>query len=87
MCNIGANIFHRSIDILGLICYNIYVLRREYKRTTKEGDTMCKADDLNREGDEAEMNTTIIQRLIEYLRSKGWTDEMILDLISYLTRR
>ncbi len=48
---------------------------------------MCKADDLNREGDEAEMNTTIIQRLIEYLRSKGWTDEMILDLISYLTRR
>lgn len=48
---------------------------------------MFKADDLNREGDEAEMNTTIIQRLIEYLRSKGWTEAMILDLIDYLTRR
>lgn len=48
---------------------------------------MYTADDLNREGDEAEMIATIIQRLIEYLRSKGWTDEMILDLISYLTRR
>lgn len=40
-----------------------------------------------RKGGDDRMTHTVIQRLIKYLRSIGWTDEQILKLIDFLTRR
>jgi DNA-binding transcriptional regulator YhcF (GntR family) len=69
------------------MCYNNTVLKREYERTTKEGDKMADILRHKRKGGDKHMSHTEIQRLIKYLRSIGWTDEQILKLIDILTRR
>lgn len=39
-----------------------------------------------KELEEETINNKVIQKLIVYLKEKGWDDTKILDLISYLTK-
>ncbi len=68
--------FNKTLDKLNGLVYNIGVrliknLAKILKRQVKEMD---------------EMQDKTLERVIEYLTAKGWTDSEILDLLRYLAK-
>ena len=67
------------IELHRYLCYNVNVKRL---RNTTDLQIKTKAG----KGMENEMQDKTLERVIEYLTAKGWTDSEILDLLRYLAK-